>query len=134
MAGQLSPDELGPEQRVDVVIGLHEVTPVLEQLLGQLEPCGMGNAAPVLGVRDVTLANWRLIPAREPKHLRGELVSGQTRLPCIGFGWADRLAGDWRPGAPVAVDAAFRLELDTFTGTPTLQARLCALAPARSQG
>ena len=49
-------------------------------------------------------------------------------------GWADRLAGDWRPGAPVAVDAAFRLELDTFTGTPTLQARLCALAPARSQG
>jgi len=134
VAGQLSPAELGPEQRVDVVIGLHEVTPVLEQLLGQLEPCGMGNAAPVLGVRDVTLANWKLIPAREPKHLRGELMSGQTRLPCIGFGWADRLPGDWRPGAPVSVDAAFRLELDTFTGTPTLQARLSALAPARSQG
>jgi single-stranded-DNA-specific exonuclease len=134
VAGQLSPDELGPEQRVDLVIGLHEATPELEQLLGLLEPCGMGNAAPVLGVRDVTLANWKLIPAREPKHLRGELVDGRTRLPCIGFGWADRLPAGWRPGAPVLVDAAFRLEIDTFTGTPILQARLCALAPARSPG
>jgi single-stranded-DNA-specific exonuclease len=134
VAGQLSPEELGPEQRVDLVIGLHEATPQLEHLLGLLEPCGMGNAAPVLGVRDVVLANWKLIPGREPKHLRGELIDGPAKLPCIGFGWVDRLPAEWRPGARVAVDAAFRLEFDTFTGTPILQARLCALAPARSQG
>jgi len=133
VAGQLTLEELGPEQRVDLVLGLHEVTPELERLLGLLEPCGMGNAAPVLGVRDVQLTNWRLIPAREPKHLRGELVSGAVRLPCIGFGWADRLPDGWRPGQPVPVDAAFRLEVDSFTGTPILQARLCALAPAGSR-
>jgi single-stranded-DNA-specific exonuclease len=134
VAGQLSPEDLGPEQRVDLVIGLDEARPELEELLGLLEPCGMGNAAPVLGVRDVTLARWKLIPAREPKHLRGELVSGEARLPCIGFGWADRLPEGWRPGAPVRVDAAFRLEIDTYTGAPILQARLSALAPARSAG
>lgn len=133
VARQLAPDELGPEQRVDLVIGLDEVTPELEQLLGLLEPCGMGNAAPVLGVRDVLLINWRLMPARDPKHLRGDLVAGDVRLPCIGFGWADRLPEGWRPGQPVRVDAAFRLEVDTFTGVPLLQARLCALAPAGSR-
>jgi single-stranded-DNA-specific exonuclease len=134
VAGQLSPTDLGPEQRVDLEIGLEDATPQLEEFLGLLEPCGMGNAAPVLGVRDVTLARWRLMPAREPRHLRGELVQGDRRLPCIGFGWADRLPDGWRPGAPVQVDAAFRLEIDTFTGEPILQARLSALAPARSAG
>lgn len=134
VAGQLSPEDLGPEQRVDLVIGLDDATPQLEELLGLLEPCGMGNPAPVLGVRDVTLARWKLIPAREPRHLRGELVSGDARLPCIGFGWADRLPEGWRPGASVRVDAAFRLEIDTFTGEPVLQARLSALAPARGAG
>jgi len=134
VAGQLSPEDLGPEQRVDLVIGLDEATPQLEELLGLLEPCGMGNPAPVLGVRDVTLARWKLMPAREPRHLRGELVSGEARLPCIGFGWADRLPEGWRPGASVRVDAAFRLEIDTFTGEPVLQARLSALAPARGAG
>jgi single-stranded-DNA-specific exonuclease len=134
VAGQLSPEDLGPEQRVDLVIGLDQATGQLEELLGLLEPCGMGNAAPVLGVRDVTLARWKLIPAREPKHLRGELVSGDAKLPCIGFGWADRLTEGWRPGAPVRVDAAFRLEIDTYTGAPILQARMSALAPARSAG
>jgi single-stranded-DNA-specific exonuclease len=134
VAGQLSPEDLGPEQRVDLVIGLDEATQELEELLGLLEPCGMGNAAPVLGVRDVTLARGKLIPAREPRHLRGELVSGTARLPCIGFGWADRLPEGWQPGAPMQVDAAFRLEMDTYTGEPILQARLSALAPARSAG
>jgi single-stranded-DNA-specific exonuclease len=133
VAGQLSPDDLGPEQRVDVVLGLEEVTPTLEELLRLLEPCGTGNSAPVLGVRDVLLTNWRLMPARDPKHLRGDLVSGGARLPCIGFGWADRLPDGWRPGQAVRVDAAFRLEVDSFTGVPVLQARLCALTPAGSR-
>jgi hypothetical protein len=61
-------------------------------------------------------------------------VSGGAKLPCIGFGWADRLPEGWRPPAPVRVDAAFRLEIDSYTGEPILQARLSALAPARSAG
>ena len=94
----------------------------------------MGNAAPVLGVRDVTLARWKLIPAREPKHLRGELVSGEARLPCIGFGWADRVPRGGDPGLRCAWTPRSASRSTTEPARRSLQARLSALAPARSAG
>ena len=39
-------DDLGPEQRVDLEIGLGEATSELERLCRHLEPCGAGNATP----------------------------------------------------------------------------------------
>jgi single-stranded-DNA-specific exonuclease len=119
----LAPEDLGPEQRVDLEVGLHEVTYELERLCRYLEPCGIGNASPVFGVRGVRLMGRVRVGQG---HLKGTLDDGRYRLPAIGFQWADRVP--WLNDGPV--DAAFRLEVNEWNGQMSLQARLCALGPA----
>ncbi len=118
----LAPEDLGPEQRVDLEVALHEVTSELERLMRHLEPCGTGNASPVFGVRGVRLAGRCRVGQG---HLKGTLDDGRSRLPAIGFQWADRVP--WLADGPV--DAAFRIECNEWNGQITLQARLCALSP-----
>ncbi len=120
----LAPEDLGPEQRVDLELALREATPELERLARSLEPCGAGNPSPVLGVRGVRLAQRSIVGAG---HLRAVLEEDDARLGAIGFQWADRAAalGDG------PVDAAFRLETNEWQGIAMLQARLCAVAPSR---
>jgi single-stranded-DNA-specific exonuclease len=118
----LAPDDLGPEQRVDLELGLHEATRELERMCRHLEPCGAGNASPVFGVRGVRLAGAARVGNG---HLKGTLLDGGSRLSAIGFQWADRVP--WLGEG--LVDAAFRLESNEWNGHSTLQARLCALAP-----
>jgi single-stranded-DNA-specific exonuclease len=121
----LAPEDLGPEQRVDLELGLHEVTRDLERLCRYLEPCGQGNSSPVFGVRGVRWTNRSVVGNG---HLKGMLDDGQCRISVIGFQWADRVPwlGD------DLVDAAFRIECNEWNGTSTLQARLCALSPHSS--
>jgi single-stranded-DNA-specific exonuclease len=118
----LAPEDLGPEQRVDLEVGLDEVTPELERLMRHLEPCGTGNSSPVFGVRGVRFAGRSRVGQG---HLKGMLDDGRARLPAIGFQWADRVP--WLTDG--SVDAAFRLECNEWNGHTTLQARLCALSP-----
>jgi single-stranded-DNA-specific exonuclease len=118
----LGPDDLGPEQRVDLEVGLHEVTRDLERLCRYLEPCGQGNPSPVFGVRGVRFTNPSVVGSG---HLKGALDDGSTRLWAIGFQWADRVP--WLGDGPV--DAAFRIECDEYNGLSSLQAKLCALTP-----
>ena len=119
---RLAPEDLGPEQRVDLEVGLHEVTRDLERLCRYLEPCGQGNSSPVFGVRGVRWTNRSVVGSG---HLKGMLDDGNCRVSVIGFQWADRVPwlGD------DLVDAAFRIECNEWNGTSTLQARLCALSP-----
>jgi single-stranded-DNA-specific exonuclease len=118
----LAPEDLGPEQRVDLEINLHEATRDLERLCRYLEPCGTGNASPVFGVRGVRFAGRTRVGNG---HLKGILDDGRSRLTAIGFQWADRVP--WMGDGPI--DAAFRLECNDWNGQSTLQARLCALSP-----
>jgi single-stranded-DNA-specific exonuclease len=118
----LGPDDLGPEQRVDLEVGLHEVTRDLERLCRYLEPCGQGNPSPVFGVRGVRFTNRSVVGSG---HLKGALDDGRTRLWTIGFQWADRVP--WLGDG--LVDAAFRIECDEYNGLSSLQAKLCALTP-----
>jgi single-stranded-DNA-specific exonuclease len=118
----LGPDDLGPEQRVDLELGLHEANRELERMCRHLEPCGAGNASPVFGVRGVRFLGRSRVGNG---HLKGTLDDGATRLSAIGFQWADRVP--WLGEG--LVDAAFRLESDEWNGHSTLQARLCALSP-----
>jgi single-stranded-DNA-specific exonuclease len=118
----LSPDDLGPEQRVDIEVGLGELTHELERLCRHLEPCGTGNASPVFGVRGVRFVGRGAVGRG---HLKGTLDDGSARLTAIGFQWADRVP--WLTDDPV--DAAFRLEANEWNGNVCLQARLCALSP-----
>jgi single-stranded-DNA-specific exonuclease len=118
----LGPDDLGPEQRVDLELGLREANRDLERMCRHLEPCGAGNASPVFGVRGVRFVGRSRVGNG---HLKGTLDDGATRLGAIGFQWADRVP--WLGDG--LVDAAFRLESNDWNGYSTLQARLCALAP-----
>jgi len=120
---RLSPDDLGPEQRVDLEIALSDATPDLEALCRHLEPCGMANPAPVFGVRGVEFAYPEVVGRG---HLKGTLRGPGVLLEAIGFQWADRVP--WLGEAPV--DAAFKLERNDWNGRRTLQARLVALSPA----
>jgi single-stranded-DNA-specific exonuclease len=119
---QLAPEDLGPEQRVDLELPLNEVTPELERLCRYLEPCGQGNPSPVFGVRGVRFANRTIVGNG---HLKGFLEDATGRLCAIGFQWADRVP--WLGDG--LVDAAFRIETNEWNGFSTLQARLCALTP-----
>ncbi|MEI2721267.1 MAG: single-stranded-DNA-specific exonuclease RecJ [Gemmatimonadales bacterium] len=121
---QLTVDDLGPTQRVDLELPLGEVTDELERLGRHLEPCGMGNAAPVLGARRVRLQGSRTVGE---KHLKTSLAADGRVVDAIAFGWADRAAGF----ADALVDVAFRLERNEFRGVSSLQARVLALAPTR---
>ena len=113
--------DLGPEQRVDLVIELGEVDVDLERLCRHLEPCGMGNPSPVFGTRAVRIEGARRVGSG---HLKGTLTGAGARLAAIGFNWADR--------APTAemVDVAFRLEQNEWQGEVSLQARIVALTAA----
>jgi single-stranded-DNA-specific exonuclease len=113
--------DLGPEQRVDLILDLGEADADLERLCRHLEPCGMGNPSPVFGARSVRLENARRVGGG---HLKGTLASPGGRLPAIGFNWADRApSGD-------LFDAAFRLEQNEWQGEVNLQARIVALTQA----
>lgn len=122
-ADRLRVDDLGAEQRVDLEIALAGATDDLERLVRHLEPCGMGNPAPVFGVRGAAFTDWSVVGQH---HLKGRLQQGSEHLPAIGFQMAEQARGWVGEGT---VDAAFRLERNEFRGTSTLQARLLALAP-----
>lgn len=121
-AEALGQEELGPEQRVDLVLDLTEASEDLERLCRYLEPCGMGNPTPVFGVRGVRFEQAQRVGNG---HLKGLLSAEDIRLPVIGFSWADRVP--WLGDDPV--DAAFRLESNEWQGRVSLQARLQALSP-----
>jgi single-stranded-DNA-specific exonuclease len=121
----LDPTDLGPEQRVDLEIGLDDATEELERLCRHLEPCGMGNPGPVFLARNAELVNWSYVGANA-EHLRGFLKDRGGGVSAIGFQFADRVA--WLDRDPV--DAAFRLDRHEYQGQASLQARLVALAPA----
>jgi single-stranded-DNA-specific exonuclease len=120
----IPPGDLGPSQRVDLELTMDQVTDDLEAWSRRLEPCGMGNPAPVFGARAVRLEQPCPVGAN---HLKGMLAGAGARIDTIAFNWADRVAafGD------VSMDAAFRLERNEWNGRSLLQARALALSPTR---
>ena len=123
-AGELPPEELGPEQRIDLEVTLLELNDELERLCRHLEPCGMGNPAPVFGLRGIGFTRRQIVG---DNHLRGTLQQQDAILSAIAFQQADRLS--WLNDDPV--DAAFRLEQNEYRGMPTLQARVLSVVPHR---
>lgn len=120
----LAPEDLVPAQRVDLELPLADLSDDLERLMRHLEPCGMGNPAPVFGVRGARAVDARRVGTN---HLRFVLDDGSGALPAIGFQVADRVSEDWLAHP---LDVAFRLERDEWQGRSTLQARVATIAPS----
>jgi single-stranded-DNA-specific exonuclease len=118
---QLAVADLGPAQRVDLELAPGEASDELERWGRHLEPCGMGNPAPVFGVRQVRLAAVRTVGSN---HLKATIAAGGTALDAIAFNWADRAASM----TDAEVDVAFRLERNEWQGRSALQARVVSLS------
>lgn len=126
VAGEaLGPDDFAPSQRVDLEVPLNLVSMELERLMRHLEPCGMGNPAPVFGVRGARALGAKRVGTN---HLRFTLDDGSAVLPAIGFRWADAIPETW---LAQPLDVAFRLERDEWQGRTTLQARVASIAPTK---
>ena len=119
---QLRPEDLAPEQRVDVALHLDEVTDDLERLCRLLEPCGSDNPGPVFAVRGARLEGVREVGRG---HLKATLREGAASLDAIGFGMMERAPADLG-----SVDVAFKLERNEFRGRESLQARMVAIVPS----
>jgi single-stranded-DNA-specific exonuclease len=115
----LTPADLVPELRADLEVRLSDVTDNLETLLRHVEPCGIGNPAPVLIARGVRLAAAPKVVGKDGVRLT--LHQDDTQLTALGWGMAPR-AADLKVGD--VIDVAFRLERDEWNGESRLQARL----------
>jgi single-stranded-DNA-specific exonuclease len=113
----LKPEDLVPELRADLEVELRDVTDGLENLFRHIEPCGIGNPAPVLVARGVRVAAPPKTVGKDG--LRLLLNQNGTQLTALGWGMA------WRaPEVPVGstIDVAFKLDRDDWNGD--LQLRL----------
>jgi single-stranded-DNA-specific exonuclease len=111
-------------QRVDVTAPVERLDTDLERLLRHLEPCGMGNPAPVFAVMQARAEGVREVGKN---HLKFSIQDQTGRLDAIAFERADRVPVDWLQGP---VDVAFRLEENEFQGRVSLQARVLDLRPS----
>jgi single-stranded-DNA-specific exonuclease len=124
-ARELTPDDLAGHVRVDLELPISEATEALETLVRYFEPFGVGNPSPLFLSRDVELG-W---PARTigKDGLKFGLRTGGRVLPALAWGMAER-AAELRAG--IALDVVYRLELDEYGTSTTLQVRLVDFAPS----
>jgi single-stranded-DNA-specific exonuclease len=118
-AEALTADDLVPELHGDLELPFDAATDDLESLLRHLEPCGVGNPAPVLVSRGVRLGAPPRAVGKDG--LRLVLQNGGHTLTAIGWGMAGR-RGELDLERPL--DVAFRLDRDEWKGESRLQARL----------
>jgi len=119
---ELEPDDLVHRQRIDLEIPLEALEPRLVDWIRHLEPCGVGNPAPVYGVRAARLDRVRTVGRG---HLRFVLADPTGRLDAIAFGWADRVPSE---SLAQPLDVAFRLERNEWRGRVALEARVVSLS------
>jgi single-stranded-DNA-specific exonuclease len=101
--------DIAPRERIDAVVSGDELDLALAEELRALEPHGIANPPPTLLLPAARLADPRAMG--EGKHLRFTAEAGGRRSQAVGFGMT-RLPVD--PDQPA--DAAFRLELDAWSG------------------
>ena len=121
-----------PRERVMAIDGeitTAECVPGTCDLLDMLEPCGQGNAAPVLAMRDCQVLSASTFGA-ESQHLRLALSDGAGIVEAIAFfkpGLAEHLPRGRR------VDVCIALERDQWQGMVRVRARLRDIRPARPE-
>ena len=122
--------DLRPTLRVEVDVGLGELSWDLHRYLRHLGPHGIGNPRPLFAARAVTLAvQPRTVGAG---HLKLRLRQGGAELDAIGF----RLAGRFPPGilGQGPLDEVFQLQVNEYRGQRQLQANVKDLRPAGQGG
>ncbi|HUW10150.1 MAG TPA: DHH family phosphoesterase [Anaerolineae bacterium] len=120
---ELAGEELLPTLSIDAEVELQELDWATYTLLGQLEPFGYGNPAPLLLSRGVEVKEHRTVGA-EASHLKLTLSDGQRPWDAIAF----RL-GEWDGQMPRRLDVAYTLEVNEWNGRKRLQLNVQDLQP-----
>ena len=122
----LTDSDMIPVVKLDCMLGGANLNMGLARMLANLEPYGMGNERPVFGVKDAAVVAISAVGV-DNKHLRLQIEKDGTRVNCIGFGMGEyqRMirAGD-------KVHIAFRLDINTYQGTESVQLQLVDIKTA----
>jgi len=113
---RLEGTDLRRVQTVDAWIDLGEADRQLYDAVGSMGPFGVGNPAPVWGVREVRFIGEPRIVGQG--HLKGLVGSGGAQMDMIGFGLGDRDI----PDGPM--DMVFQLQQNTYKGRTSLQMKV----------
>lgn len=116
---RLTKDDLTPELRVDLELPLGDANDALEKLLRHFEPFGIGNPAPLLATKGITLGAAPRVIGQNG--LKFALRDSTTELEGVWWGVSHR-AAEW--SATQVVDVAYRLDRDFWRDTSRLVARL----------
>ncbi len=122
---ELGEAELSPAVNIDALLTPADLGWRLVEFSESLEPCGFGNEAPVFGAVGLRVRSARTVGS-EAKHLKLTLgMDGSGSVwDAIGFG-----LGSLAAGLPGRIDAAFRVERNTWGGYDSLQLNLVDVRP-----
>lgn len=126
----LSGQDLRPVLRVDLEVGLAEMTDELHRFMKYMGPHGIGNPRPVFLARGVELAGPGRVVGKD--HLKVRLRENGVILEGIGFGLAGRVPPATLGRGPV--DVVFQLHENEFRGVRQLQARMKDIRPTGEPG
>jgi single-stranded DNA-specific DHH superfamily exonuclease len=122
----LQPDCLKPLVKIDVQAELPDLTFDLYQQIDHLHPCGIDNPDPVFWTPNVQVVEQQTI-GRDQSHLKLTLTQGNQPLKsikAIAWRW-----GDYYP-LPRMIDIAYRLRLNEWNGTKSVEMELVGVRPA----
>ncbi len=114
-AERLKGADLRAVQNVDAWLTLTELDDLLYGEMRKMEPYGLGNPEPVLGVRGVTVVGMPKTVGKSGEHLKMTVAAGGTQIDAVGFG-----LGEYEVPAG-ALDILFKLKENTFMGRRALQ-------------
>jgi single-stranded-DNA-specific exonuclease len=126
---ELSGSTLTPAIEIDARLAPGEITMRTVEFAESLEPCGSGNEAPLFAAHGLRVRSARTVGA-EGKHLKLVLGSDGSAgaWEAIGFGM-----GSLATNLPARLEAAFRLERNTWGGYESLQMNLVDLRPEQAR-
>lgn len=122
VAGRTREEDFVPATTVDAELPLIRVDSTCLADLERLEPYGVGNPEPVFLARDVHVRERRVVGET---HLKMVLEQDGRRLPAIGFGMGDAVAG-----IGDRLDVLFSPMLGEWNGEQYAELRLRDLRPA----
>ena len=121
-ARELAGQELTPSLAVDAVVSLGDIDWALQGLLSQIEPCGYGNAQPVLVSTGLEVVSQRPV-GQDSQHLKlavrdpnGAGPSARRVVDAIAF-----RQGAWTGQLPRRIDLAYTVEVNEYNGEQRLQ-------------
>jgi single-stranded-DNA-specific exonuclease len=119
---RLREEDLVPQLRPDIELPIHAADESLLNAIRHMEPFGIGNAGPVFISRGVRVRGGARKVAADGLKLAFETPTGPQEA--VGWGMWSRAAEVERDGA---IDVVYRLEMNEYRGTRTLQASLLDL-------